>query len=382
MSSFHIAMGVRHFRPLGGAEKFTLSLARFLVARGHRVTVHAIDGEPQPGIELNLLPRPAAARAWRDYASGAAIARALAASPADVTWGEQKTWGVHIIRPNGGSEAEYWRMRAQFRGGAAAALAPFSPKRHFDLKAEARGYADPRLRRVIVNSRLVMDHLLRHYPALDGRIRVVHNGVARIGALSADAAQRSTALAEIGLDPHARTLLFAGHEFARKGLAPALAAVAACNAGSPAPVFQLIVAGRDDERPYRRQAARLGIEKGVAFVGGEKSTDHWLRVSDALIFPSYFDSFGFVIVEALAAGVPVIASRQAGGSELLTHGVDGWIVDAPDAQEQLSRGIRELTEPSSAPAYRAAALGRAGQCRMDDQLARIEEIIAETAQLA
>ncbi len=374
MNSLRIAMGVRHFRPMGGAEKFSMRLAEYLVRQGHRVTVFAFDGAPAAGVKLLLLPKPRALRAWRDWATGKILAGALSRCDADVTWGEQKTWGAHIIRPNGGSEEEYWKNRAQF--SRAPWTGKFSLKRKCDLKAEAAGYHDSRLRRVVVNSHLVERHLLAHYPTLAGRITVVHNGIDPIGIDRAADGERAARLSAIGLRPAARTLLFAGHEFARKGLGPALHSLAAAAASAD---VQLIVAGRDRAKPFRQLATALKIADRVAFVGGEQSTREWLAVADALLFPSYFDSFGFVIVEALGAGVPVITARTAGGSEVVRHMHSGWVVKHPDDIRDLSDGILAITDPTAWPARRTAALADAALLKMDGQLGLVEQAILQTA---
>jgi glycosyltransferase involved in cell wall biosynthesis len=57
----------------------------------------------------------------------------------------------------------------------------------------------------------------------------------------------------------------------------------------------------------------------------------WYHWADVLVLPSVSDTFGLVILEAMAAGLPVIASEASGGPDVVRHGTDGWIVPVRDA---------------------------------------------------
>ena len=69
--------------------------------------------------------------------------------------------------------------------------------------------------------------------------------------------------------------------------------------------------------------------------------------ADALVFPTHYEPFGMVIIEAMAAGIPVIASRTAGAVEDLTDGVHGLYLDDPYSSGELSRRIRLLLEDAT-----------------------------------
>ncbi len=99
--------------------------------------------------------------------------------------------------------------------------------------------------------------------------------------------------------------------------------------------IHLLVCGSGEPGPFRRLANRLGLKDTVHFLGfyPEVETCYWS--SDFFVQPTYYDPCSLVVLEALACGLPVITTAQNGASELLTDGVDGYVLTAPDAQEEL-----------------------------------------------
>ncbi len=382
--TFSITMAVRQFRPAGGAEKFSLRLARHLLDCGHRVRVLAIKAEPMDGIELvRVAPPRFTPRASRDYFTGRVLADALAAERVDVTWGEQKTWGANVIRPGGGVEEDYWNVHGQFR--------PFGvqlpgwtrhlhTKRLFDLKAEANGYRHPSLKRVIVNAAIVRSALLRHYPNLQGRIDVVHNGVEeeRVDKpVMPDTRKRIHS--RWNLNPDCPTAVFMGHDFRRKGLAHAMEAVSLVRRRAPSCGFQLIVAGRDRPGPYRALAHSLGIDAATAFLGESEKPDDVFAAGDVLIHPSHHDPFANVTIEALGRGLPVITTLANGGHEIIDQGIDGWVVDSPRNTHQIAVYLGELLGENKRTSMSKAAIAKARKHLLRKKLEKIESILSGVA---
>ena len=75
-------------------------------------------------------------------------------------------------------------------------------------------------------------------------------------------------------------------------------------------------------------AGSLGITKRVNFVGSISQSElaDFYRAADVLIFPSYYESFGLVALEAMASGTPVVASRVGGLPKLIRNGETGYLV--------------------------------------------------------
>jgi glycosyltransferase involved in cell wall biosynthesis len=135
-------------------------------------------------------------------------------------------------------------------------------------------------------------------------------------------------------------ILFLGRVNWKKGLDRLLAAL------PHAPAVRLIVAGNDEEH-YRdqldRQAAALGIEARVSWPGYVQGADKaaLLLRAVALVLPSYSENFGNVVVEAMAAGCPVIVTPEVGLAEVVTGTGAGLVVDG--APESLGVALERLS---------------------------------------
>jgi len=105
-------------------------------------------------------------------------------------------------------------------------------------------------------------------------------------------------------------------------------------------VIYVIAGDGSDKERLEQKAKSLGIEKQVIFTGfipESEKADHY-RLADAYVMPSTGEGFGFVFLEAMACGIPVVGSKVDGGREALRNGELGILVN-PDSQEEIKTGI-------------------------------------------
>lgn len=109
------------------------------------------------------------------------------------------------------------------------------------------------------------------------------------------------------------------------------------------PDVAYLICGDGDDRPrLERKAERLGLSDRVVFAGyvpEDEKEDHY-RLADAFVMPGRGEGFGIVYLEALACGVPVVASSADASREAVRDGQLGMVVD-PDDPQDLRRGIGE-----------------------------------------
>jgi glycosyltransferase involved in cell wall biosynthesis len=130
-------------------------------------------------------------------------------------------------------------------------------------------------------------------------------------------------------------------------------------------LFFLIVGGVHPLEPdyplsLQRQSRELGLQNHVRFAGYQRDAAPWMAAMDIVVNASFGEPFGMVIIEAMALGKPVVATRLDGPTEIITEGVDGLLV-APGNVPELVQSLRRLIDQ---PQLRVA-LGQAGRLRAE-----------------
>jgi glycosyltransferase involved in cell wall biosynthesis len=119
------------------------------------------------------------------------------------------------------------------------------------------------------------------------------------------------------------------------------------------PEIVYIAAGDGDDRPrLEAKAQELGVGERVLFAGHvpEAQKSDYYRLADAYVMPSSGEGFGFVVLEALACGIPVVASTVDGTREAVRDGALGAVVDPKDSTALLTAIVDALRRPKQVPA--------------------------------
>ena len=80
----------------------------------------------------------------------------------------------------------------------------------------------------------------------------------------------------------------------------------------------------------------------MQFLGFVDDVRECFAAADLFAFPTFYDPCSLVVLEAMAAGLPVITTRQNGAGELLQEGIDGFVIDSPWAVEQMTHQLQRL----------------------------------------
>ena len=246
-------------------------------------------------------------------------------------------------------------------------------------------YLTPRQRRVQRLACRLADHVLvnaeavRQWLTTEGydpsRISVIRNGLdlSRFGPAGDDAALRR----ELGLPDGAPLVAMLSRLSRMKGVEDFLDAAATVAARFTDAHFLVIGDTIDHDGPrYRREledrAARLGLGTRVVFTGFRLDVPRLLSAVSASVLPSLSEGLSNTILESMAAGAPVIATRVGGSPEALEDGVDGLLVPPRDPAA-LSRAIGWVLEHPEA----ACELGRRARARVAEEFS-LERMIRET----
>jgi len=238
--------------------------------------------------------------------------------------------------------------------------------------------------RLVANTADEARQLVGLYGARPDRVAVVAPGVDLARFTPGTAAERVAARARLGLPAHALVLLFVGRIQPLKAPDVLVRAVAHLLDERPDLRQRLVVpvvggpsgSGLREPESLLRLARELGVEDVVRFerpVAGDDLV-RWYRSADAVVVPSYNESFGLVAIEAQACGVPVVAAGVGGLCEAVSDGVSGVLVQDHDPRRWATVLCGLLEDPSRRSRLAAGAVehaGRYGWDRTVDQLLQV-----------
>ncbi|HOL59581.1 MAG TPA: glycosyltransferase family 4 protein [Syntrophales bacterium] len=207
-------------------------------------------------------------------------------------------------------------------------------------------------------SELTKSIFLEEYTIDSARLLVIHPGVKVDPDFKAKKAQaRSYLHYKYGIGKKERIIFFSSMNFEIKGLPEIISALKALKKREQA--FKLLVAGKGNWKRYEMLTGKAGIGNNVIFAGvlkRDELTQHYLG-SDLYLMLSRFDTFGLVVLEAMACGLPVIISARVGAKDLIEEGKNGFIIaDPSDAEAVAAKILHLFPEEHLAPMSEAAFL--------------------------
>lgn len=363
------------FHPeIGGGERQTGMLARAFVQRGHEVTVLTRRSR-------KALPRD-------EYAGGVRIIRV---GPAGL--GRWKKWGLVVTAlprlVSLGARSDVIAVSGYRILGVPAVFAARVLGRVCVLKADSAGEMSGeffraglgRFRlepnsgpvRLVLGARNAVlrraDAFVAMSAAIAGELRggsvaadqihMLPNGVDTTRFKPAAGAERVALRKRLGL-PGGPIAVYTGRLVSYKGLPLLLRAWRDLRRSGTSGTLVLAGAGGADmhncEDELREYVAEHGLEDSVVFAGAVDNVEDYLRASDAFVFPTENEAFGVSLIEAMAAGLPSVATPVGAIPDFFVDGANGLVVE-PGSFAPLRDAIRVLL----AGGDRVAALGRAAR---------------------
>ncbi|OHB67052.1 MAG: hypothetical protein A2Y77_01520 [Planctomycetes bacterium RBG_13_62_9] len=360
--------------PHGGLQRDMLAVALACQARGYEVDVYTTSwkGDVPTGLRLHLY-RPLALTnhsSMRQY--HAWLARRLADDRASCVVGFNKMPGLDVYYAADGcykavafeQHGRLYRLGPRYRLYQAFEEAVFGR----DAKAH-----------ILMLSKIQHALYVQHYGTPDSRIHFLPPNVARDRIAPANAPEiRRTMRQALGLRENDRLLLQLGSGFRTKGLDRSTTALARL----PDPLLartRLYVVGNGSKRPYLRLAKRLGVADRVVFLGPRDDVPRLLLAADLLVHPAYHENTGTVLLEALASGLPVVASSVCGYAHYIERAQAGWVIPEPFDQDLFTHTVQAALERTD-----LADVGRRGAdfARREDLYGMVDAAVQVIAAVA
>jgi len=355
---------------VGGAEKHLLMLAGGQRRRGHELHVAYLKGEGElaeefreRGVSVERLHREGAGGGLAELVASRGRLRRLAAR----------------LRPD---IVHTHLLKADALGAVSAGEAPVVSSKHNDERALLRwpvglvhGLLSRRVARTIALSDHVAAFVSEHGRVPRGRITRVYYGVDP--AALQPRRDRAAVRAELDLAGSTPVLVCVGRLAPQKDHATLLAALSRL----PDEVVLLVVGGDpfgDGEARLRRVALGLGLGARARFLGIRHDVPDLLAASDLFVLPSLWEGLGLVFLEAMAVGLPVVASRVSAIPEVVEDGRTGWLVPPGDPGRLAETVAAALADPQE-----RERRGRLGRQRLDGRFGlerMIDEVMAVYAE--
>ncbi len=315
----------------GGAERYAANLCRELCELGHEV--HVLAEIFEPDVHPDLIHHPVkvnrTSSSWRNlsfHENAQAIAATLGA---DQVIALSRSYPSDAFRVSDPLHS-FW-MELRYPGKFHRFLQSLNPRHRTILKMECEILNPENTRMIVTNSQLSKDLIARLYRYPAERIHVIYNGV--------DFEQFTP---DIGLrEGDSLELLFVGQDFKRKGLAPTIKALADVRQAGHDCTLRVI--GRDNPTSYQKLARSLQVEPFITFEGPTREIQKAYRQADLLVFPSLYDPFANVVLEALACGLPALTTSTHGSSEVVDEGKNGYLIEGATDHQASDLAARIIT---------------------------------------
>ena len=176
---------------------------------------------------------------------------------------------------------------------------------------------------IIAVSNMVKEEIITHYGVPADRIITVYNGV-NTGKFNTEDKRlhRAHLRKKYELDESDTVIIFPANEFKRKGLTQIIEAVNMLTTRN----ISVLVMGKSDPAPFMPLIRSYGLLDKFFFIDETPAIERYYAASDLLVLPASYEPFGLVITEAMASGLPVIVSKDAGASELITNRANGIVL--------------------------------------------------------
>ena len=339
-----IALVKQKYSDFGGAERYLAALIENLAKAEHEIhlftsewNVHKNEADVALSrITFHKVPIIRGLSFLEVLSFALNVRRMLKRERFDIIHSFERTLYQDVYRASDGCHREWLIQRKKIDPWYKFFLHKMNPLHLIILWIERNIFREGNYRMIIAISKRGKEEIVKHYGVPPEKIKVIYNAIdTNRFDLKDEEATRNEVRQTLGILQTIPILLFVGSGFKRKGLPFAIKALARLDFD-----VRLIVIGKDRINHYRALAKKEGVEKRVIFLGPLVDVEKYYCASDLFVFPTIYEPFGNVCLEAMAAGIPLVTSRICGGSEILDEGKNGYIIDNPTDPVEVANKIR------------------------------------------
>ena len=361
----------------GGTERDLFLTAQGLCGLGHEVHLLCSEFAITPPSDMashqvRTVPLGRTAELW---SAALATRSLLQAGGYDTVVSFGRFLAADVVRCGGGTHRGFLERMGRAGGVRRQLWQSVSAYHRSVLAIERRQFESPRLKKIIAVSNAVKRDVLANYPVAEDKITVLYNGVdARRFHPGRSCEERRRVRERWKIPPNAPLVLFVGSGFRRKGLDRLLPL---WRSPQLADCYLLVVGADARMAQYRARAAALAPGR-IVFADRQDDVENYYAAADLVALVSLQEAFGNVVLEALAAGLPVLVSCEVGAAEILEEDLSEGVVEQPDDRSELERKLLRLLERASDAAFARQARQIAEAHSWDEHFRKLERILLDS----
>ncbi len=333
-----LALCLYKYFPHGGLQRDFLRILNECRSRGHAVHVYTAEwqGEPPNDFQLTVFPSSRiGGNHRRDKHFHEKMQKALTAQHFDAVVGFNKMPGLDLYYG-----ADYCYLgRALPQYAIYGPLYRVTPRYRDRVAFEKAVFGRDSQTQILSLSEREKTVYQQHYFTPEERFHLLPPTLAPDRKPVTDrTGTRIHMRQEMGIGTSDTLLLFIGSGFKTKGLDRVLRALSHLPESLSGDTH-LVVIGQDQTGPYRRLAHKLQIADRVRFLGGRTDIPELLAAGDLLVHPAYMENTGTILLEAIASGLPVIATDVCGYASHIIQADAGKVLPSPFDQDQLNQEL-------------------------------------------
>ncbi|OCG25480.1 glucosyltransferase I RfaG [Gilliamella sp. wkB108] len=329
-----LAFCIYKYFPFGGLQRDFLQIANACQARGHKVRVYVMDwqGAKPSQFDIILVPKKGLSNHSHNESYYHWVKAHLQANPVDCVVGFNKMPELDVYFAGDTCFAEkvshkgfLYKLTKRCKHYLAFEDAVFSPQHHTQI--------------MVLTKQQIAD-FEHFYHTQETRFSLLPPGIAldrKYQQASINRCQQFRQANQIKEDDF--VIVQIGSDFKRKGVDRSLTAIASLPDELKQKVIFLVV-GQDKPEAYQKLAKQLGIEHQVRFYSGRNDIPDFLFSADLLLHPARHEAAGMVLIEGLAAGVPVIVSGISGYAYHINDAKAGVVLTEPYSQSELNQALQ------------------------------------------
>lgn len=331
-----LAFVIFRYFPFGGLQRDMLALAHYAHQQGHCVTVFCErwDGDKLPGIdvvEINArgIVNTAGVKNFVEQ-----FLQQIPRAQFDVLIGFNKMPGLDVYFAGDACFADKAYRERNW-------LYRLAPRSRLYIQYENAVFGVESNTQILLLVAPEQKTFARFYATAPERFHLLPPGISAEHIACADPVAARLALrAELGLSANTQIILCLGSGFHTKGVDISISAFAELQKNRPDSA--LMIVGNDNPTNFRRQAASLGISDKVFFPGPRSPVGKLLHATDVLLHPARRELAGNVILEAILAGCPVLASDHCGFAHYVTDNHLGKLIPPAATPAAIARLLESL----------------------------------------